>query len=307
LYSFNFGDDRYPSVHGDRQHPFIARNLTAWHTHYAFRPDMQFLLLDGLKVNTAAYGVYHPDYDAHVYRNIHLAKISAEPINRGLDDDSIQHGSFTYDGLTIEDSRIGRDPLIQMACTSPRKDAEGHFRNVSLVNNKPGRGKIVDLGGGPRNDELENPVAYYFHDYPAAKSVTKVMSARFPDRLTSDFQEIPDFTGRDVRAAKAEGVAFPTLLEPIDDLPPATLITGIERLGDGRARVRGVTHDNGDIAEVKVNGTAAKLEPVTGGLVEWVFTLPIAAGERIVAEASDAAGNRERMPSQLNLASAPAR
>ena len=304
LYSFNFGDDRYPSVHGDREHPFIARNLTAWDTHYAFRPDVQFLLLEGLKVNGAAYGVYHPDYDAHVYRDIRLARISAEPINRGLDDDSVQHGSFTYDGLTIENSHIGRDPLIQMACTSPQNKAEGHFRNVTLAGNKPGRGKIVDLGGGPRNDELQNPVAYYFHDYPVAKTITKVMSAKFPDRLTADFQEIPDFTGRDVRAARTEGIAFPQLLDPVDDLPPATLITAVERLDDGRARVRGLTHDNGEIAEVKVNGTAAKLQPITGGIVEWTITLPIAVGERIIAEASDAAGNRERMPNQQSLANA---
>ena len=36
---------------------------------------------------TRVYGVYHPDYDAHVYRNIHFNNIVSEPINRGHDDE----------------------------------------------------------------------------------------------------------------------------------------------------------------------------------------------------------------------------
>jgi hypothetical protein len=304
LYSFNFGDDAHPSVHGDREHPFIARNLVAWDTHYAFRPDVQFLLLDGLKVHQAAYGVYHPDYDAHVYRNIHLDRIGAEPINRGLDDDSIQHGSFTYDGLTIENSSVGRDPLIQMACTSPQPNAEGHFRNVTLRANKPSRGKVVDLGGGPRNDKLENPVAYFFHDFAAPNTITKVVSAKFPAPEGANFQSVSGFTGPDARAAEVKDVKFPELLSPIDDLPPATLITAIENLGDGRARVRGVTHDNGEIKAVLVNGTAAELHAATTGVADWTATIPIAPGQKISAKARDAAGNEERLPSELSLADA---
>ena len=72
LYSFNFGDDRNGSVRGDRQHPFIARNLRAWQTHYVLRPNLQFFLMDGLEVKDGVYGVYHPGYDAHVYRRIHF-------------------------------------------------------------------------------------------------------------------------------------------------------------------------------------------------------------------------------------------
>ena len=300
LYSFNLGDDVNPSVRGDRQHPFIVRNLTAWETHYAFRPNVQFLLLDGLKVNSAAYGVYHPDYDAHVYRNVHLNRITAEPINRGHDDESVQYGSFTYDGLTIENSRIGRDPLIQMACTSPNPHAEGHFRNLTLNGSSATRGKVVDLGGGPRNDRLEFPVAYYFYDQPTAKGVTKVMSARFPDRLEG-FGEIEGFTGRDVRAASAEGVAFPQLLDPVDDLPPATLITGTRVGKGGELVVSGVSHDNGEIGSVQVNGTAAEVRPCSPGVVNWSVTLKAGADERLVAVATDAAGNRERTPAQFSL------
>ena len=42
LYSFDFGEDVNPSVHGDREHPFIARDLLAWETHYVVRPNLQY-------------------------------------------------------------------------------------------------------------------------------------------------------------------------------------------------------------------------------------------------------------------------
>ena len=79
LYSFNFGDDVHASVHGDRQHPFIAEHLIAWETHYAIRPNVQYFLLDGLRVHEAAYGVYHPEYDAQVFRDIYFTKVNGEP------------------------------------------------------------------------------------------------------------------------------------------------------------------------------------------------------------------------------------
>ncbi len=151
LYSFNFGDDVNGSVGGDRAHPFIAKNLRAWETHYVLRPNLSHFLLDGLTVSNAVYGVYHPDYDAHVYRNISLTRVGAEPINRGHDDESIQHGDFTYENVQLIDCRSGRDPLIQMACTSPKAGTAGHFRNVSWPGSESRQGKVVDLGGGPRN------------------------------------------------------------------------------------------------------------------------------------------------------------
>jgi hypothetical protein len=79
--------------------------------------------MDGLDVKDGVYGVYHPDYDAHVFRRIHFDNVNSEPINRGHDDESVQYGTFTYDDVRLENCRVGRDPLIQMACTSPRAGA----------------------------------------------------------------------------------------------------------------------------------------------------------------------------------------
>lgn len=295
LYSFNFGEDANPGVRGDRRHPFICRNLKAWQTHYVLRPNLQYFLMDGLKVHDGVYGVYHPDYDAHVYRNIYLYNVDSEPINRGHDDDSIQYGSFTYDGLTLDHCRIGRDPLIQLACTSPKAGQSGHFRNLTLTESRS-NGGVVDLGGGPRNSKLENGVAYYFHDWGGKGHTTRVVSARFPEMMREGtYAQLPGFTGKDVRAAEVGDVPFPTLLDPVDDLPPASLITGV-RLVKGRLLVRGLTQDNGTVASVLVNGHTATLTEAGPGVVDWEASLEVPNDGRITAVASDAAGNIERTP-----------
>jgi len=294
LYSFNFGDDRNGSVRGDRQHPFIARNLRAWQTHYVLRPNLQFFLMDGLEVKDGVYGVYHPDYDAHVYRRIHFDRVISEPINRGHDDESVQYGTFTYDDVRIENCRIGRDPLIQLACSSPRAGAAGHFRNLTITNSVSRGGKVVDLGGGPRNDKLQNPVAYYFHDYPGEGRVTKVMSAKFAEeRSDVAYRPVDGFTGKDVRAAEVKHAEFPTLLEPVDDLPPATMITSVQRM-KGKLLVNGVTQDNGDVASVTVNGRAAKIVSAQAGVTDWEITLDVPPNGKVIPSASDKAGNKEK-------------
>jgi hypothetical protein len=300
LYSFNFGDDVNGSVGGDRTHPFIARNLRAWETHYVMRPNLSHFLLDGLTVSNGVYGVYHPDYDAHVYRNISLTQVGSEPINRGHDDESIQHGDFTYENVQLINCRSGRDPLIQMACTSPKAGTAGHFRNVSWPGSESRAGKVVDLGGGPRNNKLEHAVTYFFHGYPAAGEVTKVVSAKFPSAVAgAEFGSVEKFTGRDVRAAKATPIAFPQLLAPVDDLPPATVITSARKQADGKLLVRGVTQDNGEVAEVTVNGQRAKLVTQHAGVADWEVTLP--AAKEVFAAARDRAGNAERNGHKLTL------
>jgi hypothetical protein len=296
LYSFNFGDDHNGSVHGDRRHPFVARNLRAWQTHYVLRPNLQFFLMDGLEVKDGVYGVYHPDYDAHVYRRIRFDNVVSEPINRGHDDESIQYGMFTYEDVRLENCRVGRDPLIQMACTAPREGVAGHFRQLTITNSLSRNGKVVDLGGGPRNDKLQYPVAYYFHDYPRAGRVTKVISTKFADEASGvTYQSVDGFTGKGVQAGEVKSAEFPTLLEPIDDQPPATMITSV-RKAKGRLLVSGVTQDNGDVTAVLVNSQPAKILSSHAGVVDWEISLEpgkVAKLGRINAKATDHAGNEE--------------
>jgi hypothetical protein len=292
LYSFNFGDDRNGAVHGDKRHPFIVKNLRSWQNHYALRPNVQFFLCEDLKMEDVVYGVYHPDYDGHVYRNVSLKRVDGEPINRGHDDESIQYGSFTYENLSFEDCRCGRDPLIQLTCTSPIEGTAGHFRNVTIKNSRS-NAQVVDLGGGPRNEKLQNPVVYYFHDLHEVGKVTKVVSVKFPEAMNGGaFESVKGFTGKDVRAAEVSGVAFPKLLEPVDDLPPATMIRSVRWEGL-KVVVNGVSCDNGEVAGVTVNGLAAKLLGAGPGVVDWMVTVDAPADKRLTAKAVDAAGNRE--------------
>ncbi|HEX2748968.1 MAG TPA: G8 domain-containing protein [Verrucomicrobiales bacterium] len=295
LYSFNLGDDKNGEIHGDRAHPFIVRNLRAWETHYVIRPNVQFFLCEGVRVKNAVYGVYHPDYDAHVYRDLDFDNINSEPINRGHDDESIQYGDFTYERLRLVNCRVGRDPLIQLACTAPKEGVAGHFRDLHIENSRSAT-NVVDLGGGPRNEKLEHPVSYYFHE---SGTIRRVVSAKFPETTKSGgFVHVTNWTGPDVLAAEVKDVPFPVLLEPKDDLPPATLITRVRREGD-TLHLRGVTQDNGRVASVLINGSAAKIISQQSGLADWEITLP-ATGE-LVAKARDEAGNEERWLHAITL------
>jgi hypothetical protein len=302
LYAMNFGDetDKNPGVHGDRQHPFVVRDLKVWESHYVVRPNLQYFLLDGLDAFNSVYGVYHPDYDAHVYRNVRLNNVNSEPINRGLDDTDEQRGSFTYENLVIENCRIGRDPLIQMSITSPRPGQAGHFKNL-VVKNSKSRANVVDLGGGPRNKRIENGVALYFHDYPSPGQTTKVVSTANPEMLKdAEYQPVKDFTGKDARAAAVTGVGFPTLLNPVDDLPPATMIRSVKRVGT-KWLVAGVTQDDGEVASVTVNGQAASVTASTPGVVDWQAEVTVGADGVIAAMATDRAGNAEKSGHRLKL------
>jgi hypothetical protein len=262
------------------------------------RPNLQYFLLDGLDAFNSVYGVYHPDYDAHVYRNVRLNNVNSEPINRGLDDTDEQRGSFTYENLVIENCRIGRDPLIQMSITSPRPGQAGHFKNL-IVKNSKSRANVVDLGGGPRNKRIENGVALYFHDYPSPGQTTKVVSLANPEMLKdAEYQPVKDFTGKDARAATVTGVAFPTLLNPVDDLPPATMIRSVKRAG-AKWLVTGVTQDDGDVATITVNGQPASVTTSTPGIVDWRAEVAAAPDGVITAAATDRAGNSEKTAHRL--------
>jgi hypothetical protein len=298
LYDFDFGDDPDGSVHGDTNHPFIVRNLKSWRTNYAMRPNVSYFLAENLSFYDEVYGVYHPTYNQQVFRSVRVNHVASEPINRGHDDESFQNGSFTYDGLTIENCRCGRDPLIQLSCTSDKPGQSGHFRNLKVINSTS-PANVVDLGGGPRNNKLENGVIYFFHDWPARGQTLKVASVKFPELMKDGkYQSLPNLTGPDVRAAEVGEAPFPELLHPIDDLPPATIITSVHRDG-GSIVVRGISEDNGEIASIEVNAKPARIVSTHAGVSEWEATMDAAGIQQITARATDHAGNVEKLPARF--------
>lgn len=298
LYGVNLGEgvDR---VGPDEHHPFIVRNLKVWDVNYAFRPQVPCLLAENLHFHKANYGVYHPNFDRHVYRNLRINGNGSEPFNRGHDDISVQYGVVTVDGLTFKDIYGSRDgvPLIQISDDNPTGKAESHFKNVKVVNRGESKRALVNLGGGPRPDpKTEKGVPIYIHDYFAPGRHAKVVSTRAKDLINdgSPYREELHLTGDESRATEVRDVKFPALLDPVDDLPPATVITRVTMQPNGRLAVWGCTSDNGTVKKVLVNGKEA--EAWTPNFLEWKVELEVEKGEvkKITAHAEDAAGNVEK-------------
>jgi hypothetical protein len=88
-------------------------------------------------------------------------------------------------------------------------------------------------------------------------------------------------------------------LDPIDRLPPITVITEVRKSADDKLVVRGTTSDNGALRCVKVNGQEAKLGP-SG---QWEITLEsVKPGTvKLTAKAEDQAGNTEKTPHELTV------
>jgi len=298
LYGFNLGEG-VNRAGPDEKHPFIVRDMKIWEVHYAFRPQVPSLLVEDMRIHRAAYGVYHPNYDRHVYRRLLISETDTEPFNRGHDDDSVQYGVLVVDGLTFAGNRNSSMPLVQMSDDNPTGTAETHLRHVKVIDRHDGnRRALVNRGGGPRpTPKTPTSVPVYLHDWYGPGQDAKVMSTAAKDfgKDGLTYGEDAQLTGDESRVAKVTDVKFPEPLHPVDDLPPATVITRVERR-DGKVVVRGTTSDNGTVTKVTVNGQAAKA--LAANFAEWEAMLgEVKAGElKISAHAEDAAGNVEKRP-----------
>ena len=296
LYGVNFGEG-VNRVGPDSRHPFIVRRLKIWDIHYGFRPQVPSLLVENLTLHKAAYGVYHPNYDNHVYRNVVISQSDTEPFNRGHDDDSIQYGPLSVDGLTFDGCRSGGMPLVQISDDNPTGAAVTHMRNVKTVNWKDNSREkaLVNLGGGPRPmPKTSKGVPVYLHDWFGKDRDAMVVSMRSPEFKVSPekFRKETPLTGDMSRVAEIKGEPFPELLTPVDDLPPTTVITSVARTSAGKLLVRGTTADNGDVKRVLVNGSEART--LGANFAEWEAMVDM--GSEVRAFAEDAAGNVEPRP-----------
>jgi hypothetical protein len=177
-----FGTPNVDGVGPDSKHPFVIHNMKIWNVHWAFHPVSPSVLVDGMNIHNAEYGVWRPVYERHAYRGIHM-------------------------------------------------------------------------------EEVPDKTQYAFDD----------------------------------PAKQPRGSAYPNPLEPIDDLPPITVITHVTQAA-GKLLVRGTCSDNGTIKRVLVNGREARA--VTANFSEWEITLdsPRTGDMKLSAHAEDTAGNVERRP-----------
>jgi hypothetical protein len=141
-------------------------------------------------------------------------------------------------------------------------------------------------------------VPIYLHDYYGPDRHAKIVSTRAKDLLGdgNKYRQEAPLTGDESRVAEVRDVAFPRLLDPLDDLPPATVITHVGRPKNGKLTVRGHTSDNGKVTKVLVNGRPARA--LAPNFADWEIVLEkVQAGElKLTARAEDAAGNVEKLP-----------
>jgi hypothetical protein len=284
----------------DTRHPHIIRNLSIWGSHYAFRPHSPAMWMENVRIHDAAYGIYRPAFENQVYRNLHISAVGAEPFNRGMDDASAQTGKITVDGLTFTTGYgNGSTPLVQISDVNLSGDAETHFRNVT-VNRPPefrDRWPTINRGVGPRVPPITKGVPIYIHDYYGPGRHAKVVSTAAKDLIEdgNKYREERPLTGNESRVAEVADAQWPTLLELVDDVPPATVITSVRRERD-QLVVRGISHDNGEIVSVNVNDTLANMVSTNAGVVDWQVTMAAPSDGKLVAFATDRSGNRELTP-----------
>ena len=142
---------------------------------------------------------------------------------------------------------------------------------------------------------ITNGVPIYLHDYFGPGRHAKVVSTAAKDLMEdgNDYKATPPLTGNESRVAEVGNVDWPKVLDPVDDLPPATIITSV-RERDGNVELQGVSHDNGTITKITVNGQPAQVISSGAGVVDWQITLKTPANRKLTAAATDNAGNTEQ-------------
>lgn len=309
LYGVNLGEgvDR---VGPDERHPFVLRDTKIWAVHYAFRVQSPCVLVEGMTMHDVVYGVYHPNFDRHVYRDLTISYSGrngdAEPFNRGHDDLSIQYGRLAVERLTFAGFRHSDMPLIQISDDDPTGEAESHFREVRVIDRQDrGRRALANRGGGPRPaPKTSTGVPIYLHDYYGPGRHAMIVSTAAGDYVSADkeaYSSEESLTGDESRVIEVRDVKFPKLLDPVDDLPPSTVVTHAVRTDDGWL-LRGTAIDDGEVASVRIDGVEVK--SLRGDFSEWEATVPASAADDgvLIASAVDAAGNAELSPHSVTVA-----
>ena len=112
-------------------------------------------------------------------------------------------------------------------------------------------------------------------------------------RMTASGVNLAGFLATGPTASPGENTPLPI---GVDDRPPCTIITSVNKGPGGRTLVLGTTVDDGEVKRVTVNGSDAR--PLAANYLQWEIrldALPADSGT-ITAFAVDAAGNTEPRP-----------
>lgn len=298
LYGINLGEGA-DFVGSDEKHPFVVRNMKIWATHYAFRLQTPVALLDTVRIHRCRYGMYFLDPGRHDFRNLVISQTPDEPWSSSHSDESVQRGVMTVDGLVLKDIRSTYNILLPLTHRNESGSATSHFRNLRIANWTGGDQRaLINLYDDPTLKAGQPGVPIYVHDYFGSGRHAKFVSTQASNLLGdgSDYHEVLHVTGTRSRVAEVANVAFPQPLQPVDDLPPATVITRMRQRDDGRWEIYGTASDNGAVARVVVNGQNAT--SISPNFAEWTVVLEPeqVASRQFTASAEDAQGLVEPVP-----------
>lgn len=265
--------------------------------------------MENIRIHDAAYGIYRPAFENQVYKNLSISNVAAEPFNRGMDDASAQAGRITVDGLTFTTGHGNTTtPLIQISDVNLGGTAETHLKKV-LVNRPDAfrdRWPLLNRGVGTRVPPLTGGVPVFIHDYFGLGRHAKVVSDAAKDQLEDGnvYRKDPPLTSDESRVTEVANLEWPKLLDEVDDIPPATIITSVRRQGN-KLEVHGMSHDNGEIVSVQVNGFQAKTSARSTGVVYWELEI-MSPVDNVVASAIDDSDNKEQTGHKISFEKAPA-
>jgi hypothetical protein len=260
--------DRHSGVGPDEHHPFVLRNTRIWNTRWGIRPESPSLLIDGLDIYASVYGFYRAKFNRHAYHGVVITEVglpeafSKGKVPTGLDFPRSGSSAFTKVGAGFSEDE--KDKFTKLLGSA----------SVELA---------------PADAERLVRGSYYTGGRLDGQSLPRIFEA---PRLAK---------GSGVSCGPLASTAFPKPLNPVDDLPPSTVITSVQMVGEGRVLVRGTTCDNGSVKGVQVNGRPAK--PVASNYAQWEIMLSQALETRlqIIAVAEDRAGNVEQTPHQRTV------
>ena len=258
--------DYHSGVGPDARHPFVIRNIRIWNTRWGIRAESPSLLIDGLDIHASVYGFYRAKFVQHAYNRLAISNVAiSEAFSTGA----------PPAGVELTDSGRGRFDRVGAPLTSEEIQRFRGLLASSTAELSPADAERLVRGSYNTGATFEG------------HAVPRVLE----DAMGAD--------NSGVSCGPLSSNAFPKPLDPVDDTPPVTVITGVQRTGADQVIVRGVTSDNGTVRSVKVNGHLATA--VAPNFSQWKITLPRAGSGAFILTAAgeDAAGNTERTPHVL--------
>lgn len=255
--------DRHSGIGPDERHPFVIRNTKIWNARWGIRAESPSLLIDGLDIHACVYGFYRAKFKRHAYDRVALSAVGlTEAFSKGEAPAGLKFPktrNYTFEG-------------VGAAFSEGEKTRFAKLLNSATVELAPADAERLVRGSYRTGGRIDG----------------RPLPRIFEDPALAD--------GSGITCGPLSSAGFPRPLEPVDDLPPVTVITLVRRTGDGRVLVRGTTADNGKVKGVRVNGAPAKQS--AENYAQWEIVL--AKASRIVAVAEDYAGNIEQTPHQVS-------